>query len=394
MLGLTCLPKKVSNSLAPFKRHFRCVQGKHFRLFCWLLVLLIIDFGKGTLKGFSRLVPERIRYWALLRLIRSGQWDAQALIQDMVDQTLPWLPPPDDGVLYLIGDNTLKSKRGQKHPLGHKTRMNEYAGSTFGFEMVLLIASWGRHRVPVRIALIDPKHKGHQNILFRQMLRNFVPPKWAKQVVVLADAGFAATRTLRVIRQKQYGYVFAVSRNRKFSNGKHLQELVRHLPKSFYHRLASSKPDGRRKDYWVYSRPAALNDLGEVTLILSKQRRNQGPKRVKLLVTNLTQARVSDILSIYSRRWGVELTFKELKGGLHLGRMQGTRDPDRVARSVALAVLAYLLLLRLYGRDKSLEKEFSIFQLKQRFTADVFQDQLHRTEQRWKEKLDQLRAAA
>jgi hypothetical protein len=61
---------------------------------------------------------------------------------------------------------------------------------------------------------------------------------------------------------------------------------------------------------------------------------------------------------------------------------------------VALAVLAYLLLLRLYGRDKSLEKEFSIFQLKQRFTADVFQDQLHRTEQRWKEKLDQLRAAA
>jgi Transposase DDE domain len=394
MLGLTCLPKKVANSLAPFKRHFGCAQARHFLLFGWLLVVLILDFGKGTIKGLSRLVPKRIRYWALLRLIRSGQWDAQALIEDMAAQTLALLPPPRDGVLYLIGDTTLKSKRGHKHPLGHKTRMNEYAGYTFGFAMVLLVASWDRYRVPVRLALVDPKHQGHPNILFRQMLRDFLPPQWAKQVVVLADAGMAATKTFRVIRQKQYGYVFAVSRNRKFSDGKHLQDLVRHLPKSCYHRLASSKPDGRRKDYWVYSRPAALNDLGEVTLILSKQRRNQGPKKVKLLVTNLTQARVKDILSIYSRRWGVELTFKELKGGLHLGRMQVTKDAERVARSVALSVLAYLLLVRLYGRDQCSQQEFSLFQLKHRFISDACREQLQRTERRWQEKLDQLRPAA
>ncbi len=43
----------------------------------------------------------------------------------------------------------------------------------------------------------------------------------------------------------------------------------------------------------------------------------------------------------------VELVFKELKSGLHLGRMQVTKEPERVKRSLALPVIAYLLLLRL-----------------------------------------------
>src|SRR3712207_8840070 len=48
------------------------------------------------------------------------------------------------------------------------------------------------------------------------------------------------------------------------------------------------------------------------------------------------KATASQILSHYARRWGVEVTIKELKGGLHLGRMQVTRDAGRVQRSVTL----------------------------------------------------------
>lgn len=60
----------------------------------------------------------------------------------MAATTLRTLPPPLDGVLDLIGDSTLKEKRGQQHPLGHTTRQSEHAPYTFGFEMVLLMASW------------------------------------------------------------------------------------------------------------------------------------------------------------------------------------------------------------------------------------------------------------
>ena len=47
------------------------------------------------------------------------------------------------------------------------------------------------------------------------------------------------------------------------------------------------------------------------------------------------------ISSIYARRWGVEVTIKELKSGLHLGQMQVTKEAERVTRSVALSVMAY-----------------------------------------------------
>ena len=105
-----------------------------------------------------------------------------------------------------------------------------------------LIASWERFRVPVALALIDPTCRGHQNILFRQMLKDFVPPAWVQQVVVVADAGFAANATLRLITEKCYTYVFAMPRTRNFTNGKHLRDLVQHLPKSCYHRRASHNP--------------------------------------------------------------------------------------------------------------------------------------------------------
>jgi Transposase DDE domain len=394
MWGSTCIPRRVYQVLYPLKRHFRCAQGQHFLVCCWLLMALMRDPGKGTCKGLTPYLPPTLQYWTTLRMIRSGQWDAEAVVCQMATATLRALPPPADGILHLIGDSTLKEKRGRKHPLGHTIRHSEHDPYTFGFEIVLLIASWDRVRVPIALGLIDPKLRGHQNILFRQMLRNFVPPAWVRQIIVVADAGFAANETLRLITEKHYAYVFALPRTRKFTNGKHLRDLVHHLPKSCYYRRASYKPDGRRKDYWVFARRATLHNLGDVTIVLSKKRRNDGPKGVKIIVTNLTEVSAGAILSIYARRWGVEVTIKELKSGLHLGQMQVTKDAGRVGRSVALSVLAYLVLVRLYGRDAALSQEWSLFKLKERFIGEVAQDAVQRTERKWQRKWKQFKDVA
>jgi Transposase DDE domain len=394
MWGCTGIPSTVYQVLYPLKRHFRCAQAQHFLVCCWLLIALIRDPGKGTLKGRQSYLPPTLKYWTTLRMIRSGQWEAAAVVDDMATATLRALPPPADGVLYLIGDSTLQDKRGRSHPLGHTTRHSAHDPYTFGFEMVLLLASWGRFRVPVALAPIDPQIKGHQNLLFRQMLQAFVPPAWVRQIVVVADAGCAANATLRLITDKHYPYVFAMPRTRKFTNGKHLRDLVQHLPKRCYYRRASHKPDGRRRDYWVFLRRATLYNLGDVTIVLSKKRRNDGPRGVKIIVTNLTEASAGALLSIYARRWGVELTIKELKSGLHLGQMQVTKEAGRVGRSVALSVVAYLLLVRLYGRDEALIEEWSLFKRKERFIGEVAQDAVRRTELKWQRKLKQCKAVA
>jgi hypothetical protein len=219
--------------LYPFKRHFRCTQAQHFLVFCWVLIALIRDPGKGTLKVLTPYLPPALKYWTTVRMIRSGQWDAEAVVCAMATATLRTLPPPSDGILYLIGDSTLKEKRGRKHPLGPTTRHSDHKPYTFGFEIVLLVASWGQVRLPVALGLLDPTIRGHQNILFRQMLKDFVPPAWVRQMVVVADAGFAANATLRLITTRHYTYVFAMPRTRKFTNGKHLRDLVQHLPKGY-----------------------------------------------------------------------------------------------------------------------------------------------------------------
>lgn len=394
MWRCTCVPRTVYDFLYPLKPLFRCTQARHFVIFCWLLVAIIRDPGAGTLKGLCPYLPPHLSYWALIRMLRSGKWDAQVVMTGIAEKVLRSLPPAADGQLYLIGDTTHKPKRGRKHPLGHVTRQSESASYTFGFDMVVLVASWDCFRIPIAIATIDPERKGHQNLLFRQMLRAFEPPAWLREVVVVADAGYPANATLQLITDLQWTYVFAMPRTRKFTNGTYVRDFVQYLPQSLYRRRATYKPDGKRQDYWVFMRQAALPQLGDVTIVLSKKRRNYGPKRVKIIVTNLLDASASAILSHYAVRWGVELTIKELKGGLHLGRMQVTEDADRVERSIVLPVCAYLLLVHLYGQEEAPPKAWSLFQLKQRFTEVFMQDQMKRVEQKWGRKWGKIKEAA
>ena len=394
MWSLTCVPTNVYNTLYKFKPVFRCVQARHFSVFCWLLMALILDHGKGRLKDLCGYLPPKLRYWTLMRMVRSGQWDADVLVTQMSQDVLNWLPAPEDGIIHLSADKTRKDKCGRKHPLGLVNRDSAHSPYHFGFEMVLLIASWDRYRIPLRLAVMDPKVKGHQNILFRHMLETVYLPSWVGEVVVSGDAGFAANPTLKLIEKKGWTYVFAMARSRKLTNGKYVSDLMRHLPKSAYRRRATYKPDGRRCDYWVFEKRATLHNLGDVTIVLSKKRRNAGPNQVRLFVTNLQDVKARTVLGLYAWRWGVEVTIKELKGGLHLGRMQVTRDADRVARSVALSVCAYLLLVRLYGGDKESGQPWSLFRLKQRFQADLMRHEIDRTERKWKRKLKQYEVAA
>jgi hypothetical protein len=90
----------------------------------------------------------------------------------------------------------------------------------------------------------------------------------------------------------------------------------------------------------------------------------------------------------------VEVTFKELKSGLHWGQMQVTKEKERVKRAMLLPVMAYLLLFRLYGKEMNPNQEFTIIQRKRRFCEEAWQEQLDRSEAKWRKKLDQLRAAA
>jgi hypothetical protein len=274
-------------------------------------VALIIS-GSGQIKALTRVRPFALAYWTTLRMIRAKVWDEQALLELMVSDALHTLPPPKDGTLHLIPDTTRKEKTGDQQPLAYTTKTGKFEPYLFGHTVLLLIAQWGTFRIPVAVRVLDPKIRGHQNLLVREMLLKFKPPAWCQRVIVEADAGLAAKKRRQLVAALGYFYVFALPRTWKLSAGTHLANLARHLPQHLYRRVASSKPNGERRDYWTFRKRAKLSTLGDVTLVLSKRRLNDPPRKVKLLVTNLLEASTGEILSHFARRWMVEIVFTQM----------------------------------------------------------------------------------
>jgi hypothetical protein len=392
-MRLRSLPQTVSARLAPYRKCFPCQQAQHFNIWCWVLVSLLLA-GSGCLKELTRWMPARLAYWTTLRFIRAQVWDEQALLDLLVDDLLATLVPPTDGVLHLLFDTTRTAKTGAQQPLAYTTKTGKFEPFLFGHTVLLLVAQWGQFRVPLKVRVLDPKIKGHQNILVRELLTQFTPPVWCQRVNVAADAGFAAKATLQHITALGYFYIFALPRTWKTAAGRHLRDIARHTNKRHYHRVASYKPDRRRRDYWTIREAIKLTALGDVTLLISKRRFNDPPRHIKFLVTNLPEASTGTILSYYARRWAVEVTFKELKSGLHLGQMQVTKKEERIQRSIALPVMAYVLLLQLYAPELKPDQRTSFFALQKRFRAEAYQEQFDRSEVRFKKRLARVQRAA
>ena len=376
MLQLTRLPQQVSYFLRGTKQFF---HYRHHLVFCWTLVLILICQDKATLCGLARFGPKHLCEWHIRRFLSASYWSIRLVLWWFVDALLAVLPPPQDGVVRLIGDGTYKGKTGQKNPLAKKGRIRAPGPYLFGIHIIILMLHWDNFRIPIDFEIVKKKDSpGYKkpNALFRWMLVRFKKPVWATRVIVLADAEFAAKETLNLIKRRGYFFVMSMARTWKFEDDRSLKHLVRHLPRKHYQKIWIKAPDGRRRVYWIFTKSACLRHLGDVTIVLSKKRRNDGPNNTIILVTNLPNVSGRQVVMLYTGRWNVELLIKELKGVTGLGQAQVTKDAKRVERSIALSLMAYLLLIKFCWRDIPQNGAWSAFQLKRNFAFDITKKQL------------------
>lgn len=385
---LTRVPGFVKLILKTMPGVFR---HRHALMFTWLLVLQIVCSEKRTIQGLSQQGPSHVTEWRLRRLLSAGYWSVRILLQWFVAELIANLPPPEDHTVYVITDGSKAEKRGKKNSVTQKGRISQFHGYFWGIRFVLLMMAWKSYRIPVDFEVILPKtHPEYQteNALFRQMLERFVPPEWARQVIVLADAGFASKDNVRCVKKRdqfdkkrRWYFVFAFARTWKTETrtGKEklLKEIASSLTRNLFQKTWISKSHNpqRRNVFWTVTRKMRLSHIGDVTVVFSKKGRNLGAKNIRLIVTNLTGKSARDILSIYQKRWSVELLFWELKSGLGLGESQITKDPKRVEKSFACAIMAYLLVVRIQKEDIQTGKSWSIFQLKNNFILRVIEEQ-------------------
>jgi hypothetical protein len=257
---------------------------------------------------------------------------------------------------------------------------------------------WGNDRLPVDFELgrrKDAPQYRSDNPLFRWLLVRFRRPSWAEMVVVVAEAAFASKANIQLLQRRGDCLVRAFARTWCFENGHALNDLVTPWPKKHDRRgwVPLEEPD-RRRTYWTDTQRACVRPIGDVTSVLSTPRHNHGPKQTNILVTNLPDRRARQLVDVYRRRWAVERLMKEWKGAPGVGQHQVTNDPQRIERSVALAIMAYLLLLTCRARDIPPQGPWSVFTLNRHFTWQIAQAQVERSvEPRLRKRLQERKAA-
>jgi len=363
-------------------------RGRQRLIFCWLIFMQAVHPGRHTWEERARWTPAPITAWRFGRLLKAAYWNVHLLVHWLAQDLMATLPPPPNGILYLFGDGSHADKRGAKNPVAQKGRTSKHHPWFFGLRFALLMAAWDGDRVPVGVRLILPKrHVGYrsENALFREMVSEFIPPPWAKLVIVGGDAAYGSKANMQMVQARdhadtarRWAFVFALARTWKTVDEKTIKNLVTHVPHTYYQRTRGPKePAGRgRRTFWTYHTRLSLRHVGDVTVVLSKRGRNIGPKQTKILVTNLAELTPSQVVGIYQKRWSVELLHWELKSGLGLGEHQVSGDKDRSEKSMGIAVLAYLLVLHVCHHEMVPGKPWSIFQLQQALRLRVMTNQV------------------
>jgi hypothetical protein len=335
--------------------------------------------GRKTLAEMARWTPGTVTAWRFGRLLKATYWNVHLLVHWLAQDLMATLPAPANGILYLFGDGSHADKRGTKNPVVQKGRISQHQPWFLGLRFVLLMAAWDGYRVPVGFRIILPKRQAgycSENALFREMVGEFVPPRWATRVIVGGDAAYGSKDNMRMVQDRdqadparRWGFVFAIARTWKTVEEKSIKNLGTHVPHKYSQRTRVPRDTAgkSRRTFWTYSTRLCLRHVGDVTPVLSKKGRNLGPKRTKILVTNLPELTPRQVVSIDQKRWAIELVNWELKSGLGLGQHQVSGDPKRSTNSVRIAVLAYLFLLRACHHEITPGQSWSIFQLQHGF---------------------------
>jgi hypothetical protein len=317
MMAFTYLPGFVT---VVFRGIPTVWRGRHRLILCWLIFMQAVHPGRHTLEEMARWTPATITAWRFGRLLKATYWNVHLIVHWLAQDLLVTLPPPANGVLYLFGDGSHADKRGTKNPVAQKGRTSQHHPWFFGLRFVLLMAAWDGYRMPVGFRLILPKHHTEyrsENVLFREMVDEFTPPRWAKLVIVGGDAAYGSQANMRMVQDRNktdaarhWGFVFAIARTWKTVDEKTIKNLVTHVPHTYYQRTrVPREAAGKgRRTFWTYHMRLGLRHVGDVTVVLSKKGRNLGPKQTKILVTNLAALTPSQVVSIYQKRWAVEIS--------------------------------------------------------------------------------------
>jgi hypothetical protein len=236
--------------------------------------------------------------------------------------------PRSGEYLYLIIDDHRIAKRGRKmHGL---SKIWDHKGQRFVHGHIVVTAAILFRGVifPWRFDLWLPKSWAGRSYrkttqIAADMIHDFVPPISLK-VRVLFDAFYLCPTVTKACENRGFSWFSVASRNRSFQRPwgvwQKIADLGPGLLKYAGHHVRMTRARGTAQLRLAHA-DGHLTHIGRVRLVFSKRPRDRW-KNLVAFATNETKLDARTIVSIYERRWRIEVLFKELEGDLGLGDYQ------------------------------------------------------------------------
>lgn len=321
------------------------------RCHLWRIVLSIaVSTGGAKLSQLAAMILGGRHRTRLGSFLREGDWNAPGMLHEQALATLRWMRPRSGETIELLIDDTRVAKHGRR--MAALTTIWDHTHRRFVRGHIWVVAALRFRGVvlPWRIALWRPRAiTGAQYRKMTDIAAGFIAGldlPWRLKVHVLFDAFYLSPKLTKICESKGFLWFSVAARNRSFRRdrgrcgklGDTAPGWLRHEARSV--RLPRARGLVRMR---IASVDGHLSRIGRVRLVVRK--RSREPWKNMVIVATNTRMDARRIVTIYERRWAIEVMFKELRSDLGLSDYQ-MLDEQAIVRHLHLCALAHLLLTR------------------------------------------------
>ncbi len=339
-------PRFVQAFFRPVRSGLSKPQFHHL----WTLVLgILLNVRRAKLTHLAGALPGHTHRTAHGVFLSRSDWHAPGLLDTAVGYLLRRMKPRRGETIYLIIDDTRIPKRGRKMFGVSKIWDHKQQRFVHGHIVVTGAILFRGVTLPWRFELWLPKRWAGRSYrksteIAAEMIRAFDPPKGWK-VRVLFDAFYLSPTVTKACDQRGFTWFSVASKNRTILRTCGVSQRIGDLGPGLL-KYRGQRVRMRRSRGWAKMRIAAVDGrlarTGDVRLVFS-QRPRSAWKTMVAFATNETKLAARAIVSIYEKRWAIEVLFKELRGDLGLGDYQ-VRSKNAIQRHLHLCGLAHPML--------------------------------------------------
>jgi hypothetical protein len=312
------------------------------------VVAMLLDGYNGKLTEVSSFALNTTRT-PICRFLSTTAWNDKPLLNAMQIYAVKqiWNESKKTGKpIYIILDDTMSEKTmpslqakyptiaGCEHHYSHLKKKTVY-----GHQFVTIMLQCGDLLLPYDTILYDKSKSKIQ--IAKEAIMSLPYP--VDEGYVLTDSWYSCEDLFKAAISKGFHYIGAMKVNRKIypkgyaAKGIQIQDFVRSLKLSDFD-LVTIK--GRM--YWVYTYIGKIKGMEKVKVLISFPKNAfLVLKEMKVFVSTQTELTATQILNHYTKRWPIEVFFREANRRLGMKKCQ-VRSSIGIRRYQYMVMLCYI----------------------------------------------------